>query len=56
MEATRGPDGAWWFSWPLIGWGVAIVIHLAATFLPMFSPEWVERRAARTVGRRPEDR
>jgi fatty acid desaturase len=54
--ATRGADGAWWFYWPLLGWGVAIVIHLATTFLPMFSPEWVERRAARTVGRRPEDR
>jgi fatty acid desaturase len=54
--ATRGPDGAWWFYWPLLGWGVAVVIHLATTFLPVFSPDWVERHAARTVGRRPEDR
>ncbi len=51
--ATRGPDGDWWFYWPLLGWGVAVVIHLATTFLPVFSPEWVERRAARMTGRRP---
>ncbi|HEX8859334.1 MAG TPA: 2TM domain-containing protein [Actinomycetes bacterium] len=49
--ATRGPQGDWWFYWPLLGWGVAVVIHLATTFLPVFSPEWVERRAARTTGR-----
>jgi fatty acid desaturase len=54
--ATRGPDGAWWFYWPLLGWGVAVVIHLAVTFLPVFSSDGVERRAARMVGRRPEDR
>ena len=51
--ATRGPNGDWWFYWPLLGWGVAVVIHLATTLLPVFSPEWVERRAARMVGRRP---
>lgn len=50
--ATRGPDGDWWFYWPLLGWGVAVVIHLATTLLPVFSPEWVERRAARMLGRR----
>jgi fatty acid desaturase len=54
--ATRGPDGAWWFYWPLLGWGVAVVIHVAVTFLPVFSSDWVERRAARMVRRPPEDR
>jgi hypothetical protein len=54
--ATRGPQGDWWFYWPLIGWGVAVVIHLATTFLPVFSPEWVERRAARKTGQRPANR
>ncbi len=54
--ATRGPDGDWWFYWPLLGWGVAVVIHLATMFLPVFSPDWVERRAARMTGRRPESR
>jgi hypothetical protein len=50
--ATRGADGTWWFSWVLLGWGVAVVIHLATTLLPVFSPDWVERRAARMVHRR----
>ncbi len=50
--ATRGPDGAWWFYWPLLGWGVAVAIHLVVTFVPVFSPEWAERRAERMVGGR----
>jgi hypothetical protein len=25
------------------GWGVALMIHLAVTFLPVFSSDWVER-------------
>jgi 2TM domain len=54
--ATRGPDGDWWFYWALLGWGVAVVIHLATTFLPVFSPDWVERRATRMAGRRPASR
>ncbi len=49
---TRGEDGAWWCYWPLLGWGVALAIHLAATFVPVFSPDWAERRAERMVGRR----
>ena len=50
--ATRGPNGGWWFYWPLLGWGVAVVIHLATTLLPVFSPDWVERRAARIAAKR----
>jgi hypothetical protein len=50
--ASRGPHGTWWFYWPLLGWGVAVVIHLATTLLPLFSPDWVERRAARMAARR----
>ncbi len=50
--ATRGPDGDWWFYWPLLGWGVAVAIHLVVTFVPAFSPDWADRRAERMVGRR----
>jgi hypothetical protein len=50
--ATRGPDGAWWFYWPLLGWGVAVAIHLVVTFVPVFSPDWADRRAERMVGGR----
>jgi two-component system, LytTR family, sensor kinase len=50
--ATRGPDGVWWFYWPLLCWGVAVAIHLVVTFVPVFSSEWADRRAERMVGRR----
>ncbi len=49
---TTGGDGPWWAFWPLLGWGIGVVVHMAATFLPVFSPGWVDRRAARMVGRR----
>jgi hypothetical protein len=49
---TRDPGGTWWFIWPLLGWGVGLLIHVVATFLPVFSPEWAERRAERMLGRR----
>ncbi|HXF37402.1 MAG TPA: 2TM domain-containing protein [Actinomycetota bacterium] len=44
---TRGEGGTWWFVWPVAIWGVALLIHAMATYVPVFSPEWVERRAAR---------
>ena len=49
---TRGGDGSWWFFWPLLGWGVAVAIHVVVTFVPVFAPDWAERRAERTLGRR----
>jgi two-component system, LytTR family, sensor kinase len=49
---TRGEDGNWWFFWPLVGWGLAVAIHVVATFVPVFSPEWAERRAERMLRRR----
>jgi two-component system, LytTR family, sensor kinase len=47
--AMRGPDGAWWFYWPLLGWGVAVAIHLVTAFVPVFSPDWADRRAERML-------
>jgi hypothetical protein len=29
---------------------VAVVIHLVVTFVPVFSPDWAERRAKRMLG------
>lgn len=37
--------GGWWFFWPLLGWGIALLLHALVTFVPLFSPDWVERRA-----------
>lgn len=47
---TRGANGAWWFYWPLAGWGIGLVIH-ATTLLRVFSPEWAERKAQERVER-----
>jgi hypothetical protein len=52
---TRGTEGAWWFYWPLLGWGVGLAIHVMTIVSPIFSPEWADRRAERMLGR-PERR
>jgi hypothetical protein len=46
---TRGDGGTWWFFWPLAVWAIALVIHGVVTYVPVFSPEWAERRAARML-------
>jgi hypothetical protein len=40
--------GAWWFYWPLIGWGIALTIHGVVLFFfegkgPL-GKEWEERK------------
>lgn len=42
---TRGDGGAWWFSWPAMGWGIGLLIHVGTTFLGVFSPAWRDRKA-----------
>ena len=49
---TRGDSGAWWFYWPLLGWGVGLMVHVLVVAAPVFSPEWTERRAQRIVAKR----
>ena len=46
---TRGDSGVWWFQWPLLGWGVAVIVHLLVTVAPVFSPDWADRRAQRMI-------
>lgn len=41
---TRGADGGWWARWPLMGWGIALAIHLVSTVFPVFSSRWVDRK------------
>jgi hypothetical protein len=50
--ATTSGDGPWWFIWPIIGWGIGLMVHLVVTISPVFAPEWVDRRAERMVSRR----
>lgn len=47
---TRG-DGGWWFHWPLLIWGLGLVVHLMTVVFPVFSDTWVERRAEEIVSR-----
>jgi hypothetical protein len=42
---TRGDGGAWWFYWPLMGWGIGLLIHAGTVFLGVFSPAWRDRKA-----------
>ncbi len=48
---TTGGDGPWWAVWPLFGWGIGVLVHMATMMVPVFSPDWADRRAARMVGR-----
>ncbi|HEY7468982.1 MAG TPA: 2TM domain-containing protein [Acidimicrobiia bacterium] len=41
---TRGEDGTWWFVWPLLIWGIGLMIHVLVVVAPVFSPQWVDRK------------
>jgi hypothetical protein len=47
---TRGEGGTWWFYWPMLIWGIGLLIHVA-TFLRVFSPDWAERKAQESLRR-----
>lgn len=49
---TRGDNGSWWFQWPLLIWGIGLIVHVLVTVAPVFSPEWVERRTQQILSRR----
>ena len=38
-------DG-WWFYWPLLGWGIAVVAHGISAFglVDLFGKDWEERK------------
>lgn len=37
----------WWVVWPMIGWGMAIVLHALGVFVfdNVFGSEWADRKA-----------
>lgn len=53
---TRGDSGTWWFYWPLLGWGVGLLMHTLVTFGGLFSEDWKERKAADLYERARRDR
>jgi len=48
---SRGDGGTWWFQWPMMVWGLGLLVHVVVTVFPVFTSEWVDRRAARLMGR-----
>jgi hypothetical protein len=38
--------GEYWFRWPLLGWGIGIVVHAISVFGfgRVLGPEWEERK------------
>ena len=48
---TRGDEGGWWAVWPLLAWSVGLVVHIAVVTFPVFSQDWVDRKATDLAGR-----
>jgi len=42
---TKSDEGAWWFVWPLAGWGIGLAIHTMVMFAGIFSEGWKARKA-----------
>lgn len=45
INALTRDGGTWWFYWPMLGWGIGLVVHTLVTFGGVFSDEWRERKA-----------
>ena len=40
-------NGAWWVQWPLLGWGLGLVVHAVAVFMSpvrVFGAAWEHRK------------
>ena len=44
--------GTWWAVWPLAIWGLGLAVHMLVTVAPVFSTEWVDRRAEEIASKR----
>jgi hypothetical protein len=45
LNVTTSPDSLW-FYWPLLGWGIGIVMHAVWVlgFRRLFGPDWEEKK------------
>ena len=43
INMTTSP-GTLWFIWPLMGWGIAIVLHALRVFGGAFGSNWEEKK------------
>ena len=44
----------WWFHWPLLGWGIGLIGHAVAVFMPinLLGKDWEERRIKQVMTER----
>jgi hypothetical protein len=56
IDWLEGDRALTWAYWPALGWGVAVVIHAAHTFVleGIWGPDWEERKAAELLGEKPK--
>ena len=45
INMIASPDGLW-FIWPLMGWGIAIVLHALRVFGGSLGSNWEEKKIA----------
>ena len=45
LDYVSGPS--WWVQWPLLGWGIALVLHALGVFVfdTRFGSDWEQRKA-----------
>ena len=45
LDYLSGPS--WWVQWPLVGWGIALVLHALGVFVfdTRFGSDWERRKA-----------
>jgi hypothetical protein len=45
INMTMSPGNLWFF-WPLMGWGIAIILHALRVFSGPFGSNWEEKKIA----------
>ena len=50
--------GAWWFYWPLLGWGIGLFFHTMGVFVFSKFPgkQWEERKIKEVMNKMNEDK
>ena len=54
LNMLTSPD-TWWFYWPMLGWGLGLVMHYVTIFgfpgLPNSSKDWEQKQLEKELGR-----
>jgi 2TM domain len=48
------PKSGWWVQWPLLGWGIGLLVHGFLVFSPihLFDRDWEERKIKERLERK----